>query len=990
MGTFFDNIAITTSRLDLITTTAPAAPSGLTATGVSTAQINTAWTDNSNNENNFELQYDTDIDFGTPTTVYPAADAVTYNITSLTQGTTYYFRIRAVNKIGESAYSNTYTAWTGADVQTNLVAYWDLDEGIGVRYDSKSTNHLTDNNTSPYADDATFGYVASFDNANNEYLSHSDNAELSVSDIDFVIAGWFYLKDKATSQSFAGQYTTSGNQRAWQIAYVVGTDQFEAIFSNDGTSTITLEDTVLGSPSATTWYFIVLWHDATANTVNMQINNGSISSEAWSSGVHNSTADFTIGGINGASSDTQICNFGLWKSGLLTAAQKTWLYNSGNGRTYADIIPSVPSDLLTNLISHWRLDNALTDAHTNGYDLTNNNSVGFADAGIIRNSGEFLQSAKFVGAANSYLSKSDNADLSTGDNDFLVSAWVRKTSTLAESVQLIGKDDGSTEREYILTYSDTQPGFRFTIWDSDENAVGVTAVSLGAATLDTEYFVIAWYDSAAGTINVQIGDKQTNRILPLNAAFTGAVIPSDTTSELGIGGNVDTGNADIQSASFWKGGLLTKAEKLVLYNEGFGLDYPWSGSPFLSNETGVYSFGKGSATDENQTGSHTALASLDISGTRYQVAGFWNEEDKLVIAWREMGEAWTIVESSISVSDDDRHDTVSVGLDTSGYVHVVYGHHNDPLNYAISNAALPSWTGTLTTGQTFTGSNESSVTYPFLFNDPTGKLYVRYRDGAAASGDWYLKSNTAGSSTWAGVTGAGTDGIIVNGKTSTDGVYGPEPKFTDDFNGTGTGEMFFVGQWNKGGTYNEDFFFAAWDGTNWTQSDGTSQTMPVTAANCDTFITIANTLDQGWGGITYDSQSRPHLIYYQEDGSGDLQMKHAVYDSGWTLYAITAIASSSFQTGETFAKGDVIYTFYKDYTQDNLIRRKISGDNDYTSWSDNVLYSESLHDPADTDTTIPFHYDRDYYRSSGIMHLLLQPWWVDLGQKPISIYEWTP
>lgn len=872
-------------------------------------------------------------------------------------------------------------------VDTYLISYWDLDEGEGVRYDSKSTNHLTDNGPSGYAVDAIFDYVASFDPP--EHLAHADNAELSVGDIDFCVAGWFYLKDKDTSQGLAAQYTTSGNQRAWQLAYVLGTDQFEAIFSDDGeSSVIILEDTVLGSPSAGTWYFIVLWHDATANTVNMQINNGSISSESWSLGVKDSTGDFTIGGVNGGGSDSKISRFGFWKNGLLSAAEKTWLYNSGAGRSYDEIDPDGADDLLTNLISHWRLNNSLADAH-GSYDLTNNNSVGFVDAGLIRNSGEFLQAASFVNVANSYLSRADNADLSTGDNDFVLAAWVSKIN-LTDTLILLQKDDNSTEREYSLVYSSVQSAFRITLYDSDENAVAVNAVSLGVPTEEAWYFLIAWYDSTAGTLNIQIGDQQTNGLLPLNAVFTGSIVPSDTTSDFNIGGAVSVGWANIQGVSFWKGGLLSQSEKLALYNNGFGLDYPWTGSPFLANETGVYSFGKGGAVDENQTGSHTALNSLDISGTRYQVAGFWNEDDNLAIAWREMGGSWTTyVQSGISVDDDDRHDAVSVGLDTSGYVHVAYGMHNDALKYAISNAALPSWTGTLTTGQTFTGSNESSVTYPFLFNDPTGKLYVRYRDGVAASGDWYLKSNTAGSSTWAGVTGAGTDGIIVNGKTSTDAVYGSQPTFSDDFNGAGTGEMFFVGQWNKGGTYYEDIFFAAWDGTSWTQSDGTSQTMPVTAANCDTIVTIANTVEQGLGGLTYDSQNRPHLIYYEADGSGDLQMKHAYYDSGWTLYAVTDVASSSFQPGETFARGDVIYTFFKDYTQDNLIRLKKSGSDVYTSWSDKVLYSESLHDPADTDTLAVFHYDRDYYRASGTIHLLLQPWWINLGQKPISLLEWA-
>jgi hypothetical protein len=87
----------------------PTAPSDLAATAVSSSQINTTWTDNSNDEDNFELQYDTvnTFDSGGETTVEPAADAELYNVTGLSPETTYYFRIRAVSGAGESDWSNT-------------------------------------------------------------------------------------------------------------------------------------------------------------------------------------------------------------------------------------------------------------------------------------------------------------------------------------------------------------------------------------------------------------------------------------------------------------------------------------------------------------------------------------------------------------------------------------------------------------------------------------------------------------------------------------------------------------------------------------------------------------------------------------------------------------------------------------------------------------------------------------------------------------------
>jgi predicted phage tail protein len=90
--------------------TAPVAPSGLTATA-STGAVALAWVDNSNNETGFEIDRATDAGFtaGLVTTT-AAANATSLNVTGLADGTTYFFRVRAVNAVGPSAYSNVAQA----------------------------------------------------------------------------------------------------------------------------------------------------------------------------------------------------------------------------------------------------------------------------------------------------------------------------------------------------------------------------------------------------------------------------------------------------------------------------------------------------------------------------------------------------------------------------------------------------------------------------------------------------------------------------------------------------------------------------------------------------------------------------------------------------------------------------------------------------------------------------------------------------------------
>jgi hypothetical protein len=89
----------------------PAAPGGLTATALSRNQIRLAWTDNSSNESGFRIQRSTNgVTFFTIATV--GAGVTSYTSSALTANRTYWYRVRAYNASGNSAYSNTASART--------------------------------------------------------------------------------------------------------------------------------------------------------------------------------------------------------------------------------------------------------------------------------------------------------------------------------------------------------------------------------------------------------------------------------------------------------------------------------------------------------------------------------------------------------------------------------------------------------------------------------------------------------------------------------------------------------------------------------------------------------------------------------------------------------------------------------------------------------------------------------------------------------------
>jgi hypothetical protein len=89
----------------------PADPSDLTATTVSSAQINLAWTDNSNNETGFKIERRTGTGAFSQIGIV-VTNVTAYSNTGLTANTTYYYRIRSYNAAWNSNYSAEANATT--------------------------------------------------------------------------------------------------------------------------------------------------------------------------------------------------------------------------------------------------------------------------------------------------------------------------------------------------------------------------------------------------------------------------------------------------------------------------------------------------------------------------------------------------------------------------------------------------------------------------------------------------------------------------------------------------------------------------------------------------------------------------------------------------------------------------------------------------------------------------------------------------------------
>jgi hypothetical protein len=95
--------------------TAPNAPSNLTAaipTSGSNGRVNLAWRDNSTTENGFQIERSTSATTGFTRIATVGINVTTFTDTAAPRKRTVFYRVRAVNSVGNSAYSNTASVTT--------------------------------------------------------------------------------------------------------------------------------------------------------------------------------------------------------------------------------------------------------------------------------------------------------------------------------------------------------------------------------------------------------------------------------------------------------------------------------------------------------------------------------------------------------------------------------------------------------------------------------------------------------------------------------------------------------------------------------------------------------------------------------------------------------------------------------------------------------------------------------------------------------------
>lgn len=456
----------------------------------------------------------------------------------------------------------------GNPITNGLTAFYKLDEASGLRFDTLVPG---------------MGPAAKFTRANSERLVIADNADLSAGDIDFTVGCCVRVDAATDSQTAIGKFLATGNQREYRLTFrTSGSNHWAWSVSPDGTlAAITSVDS--GAVTIGEWHFVLAEHDAARNELRIRINNGAPTIAAYSGGIFDGTAGFSIGSDHSAGTNhlDGAVKMAFVAKGLLTDAQLSELWNGGRGTRYARLPPSITAILA----AWWEMDepsgnradshgsNTLTD--TNTVTLTEGpqgNSL--ADVNTVTSAAGKVGNAAVFAAANSeQLVGAHAAEIDSGDTTWEWNGWAYLETTTAD-MTLLAKDTGAAGgRAFRLSYDNSSDVFRWEVFDGT-NVIGtVDAADLGAPADDTWYFVRVWHSATGNEVGIEI-DRGTAD----TAATTGAA-SSGTTAAFRMGAN-GSGSPDYLNGRLDEWGKWSRILGSAEADERYAAGSPTTGYPF--------------------------------------------------------------------------------------------------------------------------------------------------------------------------------------------------------------------------------------------------------------------------------------------------------------------------------------------------------------------------------------------------------------------------
>lgn len=255
-----------------------------------------------------------------------------------------------------------------------------------------------------------------------------------------------------------------------------------------------------------------------------------------------------------------------------------------------------------------------------------------------------------------------------------------------------------------------------------------------------------------------------------------------------------------------------------------------------------------------------------------QFAAYYAPDSTMVLARRKLGDKiWQVQPTMYKGNVKDAHNDISIAVDSKGYLHVSWDHHDTRLRYAVSKVPLGLVLGN---EQSMTGNQEEKVTYPEFHNLQDGRLLFCYRSGKSGRGNMVMNVYSPETKQWKQI-----QNNLIDGEGQRSAYWqmctGPKGLYLS---------WTWRESWDVSTNHDMCYAFSPDGGTTWQRSNGTPYTLPITLATAEKIWTIPqNSSLINQTSMTVDEQGNPYIATYWDSGKGPQYKVVYQNNAAWNL-----------------------------------------------------------------------------------------------------------
>jgi hypothetical protein len=419
------------------------------------------------------------------------------------------------------------------------------------------------------------------------------------------------------------------------------------------------------------------------------------------------------------------------------------------------------------------------------------------------------------------------------------------------------------------------------------------------------------------------------------------------------------------------------------------------GTAATANAQKTTTVGDGWAANSVNTVIFRKNALVTFGDTQY--TAYYNAQQYVVLAKRKLGTAnWEVKVTAFKGDAKDAHKTICIMVDGEGYLHMAWGHHNQPLNYCHS---VKPGSVELTSRLPMTGLKENKVTYPEFYKMPDGDVLFFYRDGASGNGNLILNRYHCKTKTWTQIQ----DNLI-------DGEGQRSAYWQMAIDAKGTLHLSWVWRESPDVASNHDMAYACSKdgGVTWQKSSGQKYQLPINAANAEYACIIPQKSELiNQTAMFADAAGNPYIATYWRDAGQSIPQYHIIYQTGhgWKVnnltFRKTAFSISGGGTKQIPISRPQIIAWpnstamaaaliFRDEERGSKVSIAISQNIQQNNWELKDLTDTSVGSWEPT-------YDAELWKNKKILNLFIQKTvqvdgegQADMPAQPVQVLEWKP